>query len=165
MSRLVLALRTSICSPRAAAPVCTSLVTNSLLRLAGLTSTAKCDAAGKSSCTSPTFFAASSASVTRDVTTRPVEIGDKTRLDRVAADTEDDRDGRGRGFGRQSRRCACWRGDNGDLAAGQVGRHRRQTIVSTFRPAVCDSDVLALDITGLAQPLKERTHIARESVR
>src|SRR5215813_4308212 len=90
------------------------------------------------------------------------------RLDRapqrvVAADTEDDRDGCGRGFGCQSRRCVSWCGDNGDLAAGQVGRHRRQKLVSTFGPAVFDRDVLALDITRMGQPFEERTHMARES--
>src|SRR5262249_30653977 len=51
-----------------------------------------------------------------------------------------------------------------DLAAGQVGRHRWQTIVSTFGPAVFDRHVLALDITGLAQSLKECTHKVRVQV-
>ena len=38
------------------------------------------------------------------VAARPVKAGDETHCDRVAADSEDDRNGRGRGFGRE-RRC------------------------------------------------------------
>src|SRR6266478_158117 len=35
------------------------------------------------------------------VAARPVKAGDETHCDRVAADSEDDRNGRGRGFGRE----------------------------------------------------------------
>ena len=37
----------------------------------------------------------------RQVSARPGEAGDKTELDRVFADAEDDRDRRGRSFGRK----------------------------------------------------------------
>src|SRR5262245_23714771 len=50
------------------------------------------------------------------------------------------------------------------LRLARSARHSRQTIVSTFRPPVFVRDVLALDISGLAQPLKERTQTARGSV-
>ena len=40
----------------------------------------------------------------RRVAARPVEAGDKTELDRVVADDEDDRDRRGRRLGRERRR-------------------------------------------------------------
>ena len=46
--------------------------------------------------------------------------------------------------------------DHGHLAADQLGRQRRQPIVLTFRPAIFDRDILALDITGFAQTLAER---------
>ena len=38
------------------------------------------------------------------VAARPVEAGDKTKLDRVVADDEDDRNRRGRSLGRERRR-------------------------------------------------------------
>ena len=37
----------------------------------------------------------------RQISARPGEAGDKTELDRVFADAEDDRDRRGRSFGRE----------------------------------------------------------------
>ena len=49
----------------------------------------------------------------------------------------------------------CGRNDHGHLAADQIGRHRRQPIVLTFRPAVFDRDVVALDIAGLVQTFAE----------
>ena len=48
--------------------------------------------------------------------------------------------------------------DHRHLAADQIGRQRRQSIVLTFRPAIFDRDVLALDIAGLLQALAERGH-------
>jgi hypothetical protein len=50
------------------------------------------------------------------VATRPGEAGDKTKLDRVIADSEDDRDRRGRSFGRnRSRNTSC--ADHGHMTA------------------------------------------------
>ena len=39
----------------------------------------------------------------RDIASRPVETGDEANLDRVEANHENDRDCRGRGFGRECR--------------------------------------------------------------
>ena len=63
---------------------------------------------------------------------------------------EDDRNRCGRRLCGQRRRSAI-RDDHGHLAAHQIGRQRRQSIVLAVRPAVFDRDVLALDITGLFQ--------------
>ena len=87
----------------------------------------------------------------RDVAARPVKAGDEAELDRVAAHFEDDRNGRGRRLCRKRRRSAG-RGNHGHLTMNQIGRHCRQPIVLVFRPAVFDRDVLALDVTGFAQP-------------
>src|SRR5258708_29016398 len=38
-----------------------------------------------------------------------LRLGDETHCDRVAADSEDDRNGRGRGFGRERRCYPAWR--------------------------------------------------------
>ena len=41
------------------------------------------------------------------------------------------------------------------LPADQIGHQCRQSIVSAFRPAIFDRDVLALDIAGFVQALPE----------
>ena len=76
-----------------------------------------------------------------DVAARPVEAGDKASFDRVAADREDDRNRRGRRLGRERRSGAAGRDDHGHLAANQIGRQRRQPIVSALRPAIFDRHV------------------------
>ena len=59
---------------------------------------------------------------------------------------------------------AAGRDDHRDPPANQFGRQRRQPIVSGFRPAVLDRDVLALDIAGLLQALaKSRQTVANAS--
>ena len=95
---------------------------------------------------------------TGDVAARPVEAGDETSLDRVAAGAEDDRNCRGRGFGRECRWHAARCGDDGHPAADQIGRQFRQSIVLTLCPAVFDRDVLAFDVAGFAQPFAECRH-------
>ena len=92
------------------------------------------------------------------IAARPGEAGDKTELDRIVADAEDDRDRRGRRLGRERRSEVPARGDHGHLTANQIGRQRRQAIVLTLRPAVFDRHVLALDIAGLLQALAKRAH-------
>ena len=51
------------------------------------------------------------------VAARPREAGDKTKLDRVFGDTEDDRDRRSRSFGRERGRRVGGRGDHGYAVA------------------------------------------------
>src|SRR5262249_17993388 len=83
------------------------------------------------------------------------EAGDETSLDRIEAAAEDDRNGRGRGFGRECRRCEVWRDDDGYPAADQIGRQFRQPIIVIVRPEVFDGHVLALDIASFAEPFSE----------
>ena len=84
-------------------------------------------------------------------------LATRPRLDRVAADDEDDRDRRGCAFRRECRRGAA-RHDHVDLAADEVGGQCGQPIIVTLRPAVFDRHVLSLDIAGFAQSLAERGH-------
>jgi hypothetical protein len=76
------------------------------------------------------------------------EAGDETKLDRVTADTEDDRACRCCSFGHER-----GRGDHCHLSANQIGPQRRPAIVLapsqwystvTFRPSTRDSQLLSL---------------------
>jgi hypothetical protein len=62
------------------------------------------------------------------VATRPGETGDKTKLNRVFTDAEDDRNRRCCSFGRLCGQGAG-RGDHGHLSANQIGQCCRQAIV------------------------------------
>ena len=90
------------------------------------------------------------------VAARPGEAGDKTELDRVVADAEDDRDGRGCSFGRERAEAVAGRGDHGHVTADQVGHECRQAIVLTLQPVVLDRHVLALDVAGFVEAFAER---------
>src|SRR5262249_46535972 len=89
---------------------------------------------------------------TRQVAARPGQAGDKTELDRVFGDVEDDGDSGGYGLSRQ-----CGRGiggdDHDDLSPNQFGRQRREPVKPTFGPPVFDRHVLALDIACVLQTL------------
>ena len=92
--------------------------------LAGLITTAIRTALGNSSCSSPSRLATTSLEEKIDprrVSVWPRNTGDKTQLDRVIADTEDDRDRRGRSFGRLGSIVARGRRDNGHATADEVG--------------------------------------------
>jgi hypothetical protein len=69
----------------------------------------------------------------------------------ISRTAEDDRNGRGRGFGRECRRYEVWRDDDGHPAANQIGRQFRQPIILTVRPPIFDRNVLALDKTGFSK--------------
>ena len=60
------------------------------------------------------------------VAARPREAGDKSKLDGVFADAEDDRDRRGRSFGGKRSSVAGWRGDNGHTTTHEVSQERRK---------------------------------------
>ena len=72
------------------------------------------------------------------IAARPGKGSDKTQLDGVFADAEDDRDRRGRGFGRQRSGIAGGRGDHGHATADEVSHERRKPIVLTVEPVVLD---------------------------
>ena len=113
-------------------------------------------ALGTSSCSSSSRFGTELTLKTadaRDVAARPVEAGNETKFDRVAADVKT--------IGivavaalAASAAGGADRDDHGHLAANQIGRQRRQPIVLTFRPAVFDRYIAALDIAGFIQALR-----------
>src|SRR5262249_35429268 len=78
---------------------------------------------------------------------RPREARNKTHPHRVLANAEDDRDRRGRSFGRK-------RGSIGERCyyshktAYEIGHEHRQAIVSAIKPVVLNHYVLALDVAG-----------------
>ena len=97
------------------------------------------------------------------VAARPGEAGDKTKLDRVSADTEDDWNRRCCSFGRE-RGHVAGRGDHSHLSANQIGHQCRQAIVLTLQPVVLDRHVLALDVAGFIEAFAERGHKARVGI-
>ena len=97
------------------------------------------------------------------VAARPGETGDKTQLDRVFADAEDDRDRRCCSFGRERGRVAG-RGDHGHPAADQISHQCRQAIVLALQPVVLDRHVLAVDVAGFVEAFAERGHKARVGI-
>src|SRR5262245_53083038 len=83
---------------------------------------------------------------TGQVAARPGEAGDKTKPDRVIADTEDDRNCRGCSFGRQCGQVAA-RGDHSHLSDWiEV----TLTSKACIRVALLDDYVLAFDIARRA---------------
>jgi hypothetical protein len=91
---------------------------------------------------------------------RPGETGDQTQLDRVFGDAEDDRDRRGRSFGRKCSRSAG-RGDHGHATANEVSHQRWQSIELALQIMVLDRDVLALHDAGFVEAFTERSAKAR----
>src|SRR5262245_21878453 len=87
----------------------------------------------------------------RQVSARPGEAGDKTELDRIFADAEDDRDLCGRSFGCKRSEVAGWRGDNGDATTHEVSHDRRKAIELPLQPVVLHRYVLALDVAGFVE--------------
>src|SRR5215211_3860687 len=137
-------------------------VASALGALPGLTSTAIRTALGTSSCSSPSRFATTSLTKKlMPVALPPGNAGDQTKPDRVFADAEDDRDRRGRSFGRKGSRVAPGRGDNGHATAHEVGHERWQAIVLALQPVVLDRYILALDVAGFVEALTERNGTAR----
>ena len=64
----------------------------------------------------------------RQVSARPAEARDETKLDRVFADAEDDWDRRGRSFAGKHSSVAGWRGDNGHATTREISHERRKAI-------------------------------------
>ena len=63
---------------------------------------------------------------------------------------QDDRNGGGRGFGRQRRCRAARRGDHGHPPADQIGGQVWQSIILPCRPLEFDRHILTFDIARLA---------------
>src|SRR5262249_37169409 len=77
----------------------------------------------------------------------------KSFLDGIAADNEDDRN-RGRCYlGRKGRDRVAGCSDHGHVATHKIGRKRRQTIVASLGKAILDRRRLALDVASFFQAL------------
>ena len=94
----------------------------------------------------------------------PGQAGDKAKPDGVFGDTEDDRDGRGRSFGRERSRREHGRGNHGHLSADQIGYQRRYAIEVPLQPVVLNRHVLAFDVAGLVETFAERGRLTREDI-
>src|SRR5262245_51493786 len=167
ISRLVLALRTWICSPMARAAASTSLNVDSVfVAWAGLTSTTTRVAAGTSARRSSSRFALANEKIDpRQVAAGLGKAGHKTESYRVFADGEDDGDRRGCRLRCERHSGASARGDHRDPSANQFGRQCRQPIELILGPAVFDRHVLALDIAGVFEPLAKSAQTIHQRVR
>src|SRR5262249_54283591 len=163
IARLLSASTTPISIPRAEAAAVTSFVTAADGELLGLTSSPIRLAAGTSSCSSPNSFAASSAGKVDAgrVAARPGEADDEAESNRIVGDAEHDRNGRSHRFRRQGRCGASSGDDHGDLAAHQLGHHRRQSIVLTLGEAIFDRYAATLDVPGFGQTLAKKSQDLR----
>src|SRR5262249_40927173 len=92
----------------------------------------------------------------RDVAARPVEAGDEPKHDGVAANYEDNGNGRSRRLCGTDRWGPRSRDDYGYSVVDQIGRQCGEPIVLTVRVAVFDRNVPAFGIAGFAQPFSER---------
>src|SRR6516225_9609952 len=90
------------------------------------------------------------------VAARPSKPRDKTQLDRVVDDPEDDRNRCSRSFGRLGSSGLAGRGDNSHATQDKVRHERRQPVISTVQPVVLDYDVLPLHVTRFAESFTER---------
>jgi hypothetical protein len=96
---------------------------------------------------------------TCDVATRSVKAGDKPQLHRVRGHFENNRNGRGRRFGREG----CGRRGCGDyfhLTTNQISHHCGQSINLALCPAVFDRHVAAFDVTSFAQSLEKGRYLS-----
>src|SRR5260221_14049157 len=77
------------------------------------------------------------------VTARPREVGDKTKLDRILADAENDGDRRRRSLNRNRPRYAGGRGEYGHATVNPFRRPPPPAIVSALPPVLTDRPVAA----------------------
>src|SRR5439155_5935959 len=92
----------------------------------------------------------------REIAPRPVKTGNKSSLNWVAPESEDDRYGPRRCLGRQRRRLTTGRSNHCNLTADQFGSELGQSIVAAFCPTILYCDVLTFEIADLAQTLAKR---------
>src|SRR5215471_4960998 len=94
-----------------------------------------------------------------DIATGAVKAGDKAVPDRVTSGDEHGWHCYGCGLGRDRRRTV--RDDYGHRLVNQVSHQLRQLIITTFRKAQFNRDVLTLNIAGFRQALAERRYEVR----
>ena len=167
ISAMVLALKNRICRPMASAAASTSRrLAAAIVGSAGLSSTATRLIAGTTARKELQPFSRQLGREEIDsgrVATRPREARDKAKPDRIFGNQEHDGGRRGR-LGRSHRSGRAGGGDHVDLAANEIGRHRRQSIGLILAPAIVDRDILALDVATLFEALAERPQIIRVTV-
>src|SRR5262249_59734868 len=100
----------------------------------------------------------------RQVSSRLGETGDQTKLDRVVANAEDDRDRCGRSFGRLSSSGHAGRCNDGYATVDEVSHQRWQAIVLALQPMVLHHHVLALDVAGFVEALTQCSDAARGDI-
>src|SRR5262249_15495511 len=141
---------------------CTSCTVDSaVVFLFGVTRTATRAAWGTLSRSSPSRLAASSAiKMFTPVALPPrrARLPTKPSLTRVSAAAHTDRVGRGGNLCRARGRRIGARDDYVHLPADQIGNQLRIGISATFRPAVLDHHVLALDEAQLLEATPEIGH-------
>jgi hypothetical protein len=98
------------------------------------------------------------------VAARPGEAGDKTKLDRVEGDAEDNRNRRCCSL-RRERRHVARRSDDRDLSANEIGQQSWEPVVLALQPVVFDLYVLALDIAAFVEAPAECGHMMRGAIR
>src|SRR5262245_45224753 len=122
--------------------------------VAGLTNTAIRTALGTISRRSPNRLELVSWGEEIDashIAARPVKAGDETQLDRVLPGRKNNRDCRGRRFGRERSGSAAGRGDDGDAAADKISHDRGYALEAAVQPMVLDRDGLTLDVAGFIE--------------
>src|SRR5271165_670718 len=95
------------------------------------------------------------------IAARTCQAGDHTEFDRVFADAKNDRDRRGRSFGRKRGEVPNGRNDNGYTTTDEIAHQCRQAIELALQPVVLHRHVLALDIADFAEAQAERGDMAR----
>src|SRR6516165_4145861 len=153
-----LALRTSNCRPSVRAASFPSLCIRADSGSFGFTNIAITAALGTSSCSRPSALPAIKLLNQLTPVTLPPGPVQATHValpDRVSARREYDGNSPGRRRGSQYRSATSCRGDHGHLAADQIGRKGRQSIVLIFCKTVFDCDVAAIDIAGFTQTAAE----------
>jgi hypothetical protein len=99
-----------------------------------------------------------------DVTTGPSEICDDTATDRITDGAQHDWNSRGRLLGRErGRRSHC--DDEVRFPAHNIRRECREAIGTRSRPCVLEGDVVALEISELAETVTQPFDRGRGSVR
>src|SRR5262245_24723224 len=100
-----------------------------------------------------------------DVFARSTEAGDEARLDGVATEGEDDRNGGGGGFGRTCRWATPGRNDHSHPLIHQVCCQPRQAVISAIGPAEGDMRIPALNVASFAQAAPECGNVGCERPR
>ena len=94
------------------------------------------------------------------VASRPSKASNKTQLDWVFTDGEDDGDRGSRSFGRNRNSGVAGRGDDGHAATYEVSYKRRQAFVLAVEPMIFHRDILVLEIARFVKPLPKRNRTA-----